>query len=77
MEIRYEIIESKERCETGEVYIGYGLKCSMGGETALAENISPHRESVERLAAVMEREGVEPVHLLDVVYDLLAEGGVS
>lgn len=77
MEIRYKIVETEEISDENETYTGYGLICTCGGETAIAENISPGREDVERLAAMLEQEGVEPVHLHDVLYDLLADNTVS
>lgn len=74
MKIKYKIIETKEFAEDSEPYIAYGLSCSFGSESAEIGDISPNREAVERLADLLEREEVEPVHLFDVLYDMLASG---
>lgn len=77
MEIKYEIVESEETSEGNGEYTGYGLRCIYGEVSATADNISPDRSGVERLAAMLEREGVEPVHLHDVLYDLLADNAIN
>ena len=74
MKISYTVIETKENDGTNEPYIGYGLRCVCGAESAEVKNISPGRESVRRLAELLEREAVEPMHLFDVIYDILSEG---
>ncbi len=77
MKIHYKIIETEEMCEENGSYIGYGLRCVCGAESAEVKNISASRKSAERLAAMLEREAVEPVHLFDVLYDLLADNALN
>ncbi len=77
MKISYKIIETKEINEENQSYTGYGLRCICGAESAEVKNISTSRSSAERLAAMLEREGVEPVHLFDVLYDLLVDNAIS
>ena len=74
MKINYKIIETEEMNEENGSYIGYGLRCICGAESAEIKNISPKRESVRRLAELLEKEAVEPIHLFDVIYDMLSEG---
>jgi len=77
MKINYKIIETEEISEENGSYIGYGLRCICGAESAEVKNISASRREAERLASLLEREGVEPVHLFDVLYDLLVENAIS
>lgn len=77
MKIKYEIIETEESGELNERYMGYGLRCTCGEENAEVKNISPDRDSVKRLAEMLEREGAEPVHLFDLIYDLLADNALN
>lgn len=77
MKISYKIIETEEINEENQRYTGYGLRCICGAESAEVKNISASRSSAERLAAMLEREGVEPVHLFDVLYDLLVDNAIS
>ena len=77
MRIIYQIIETEEISGENKTYTGYGLRCACEGECAIAENISPDRGSVERLMHTLEREKVEPVHLFDVIYDLLADNAIN
>ena len=65
MKIRYIVIESEEIGDENKSYIGYGLRCVWGAESAEVRNISPDRESAQRLADMLSREEVEPVHLFD------------
>ena len=77
MKIIYTIVETREKeADFGE-YVGYGLRCVCGEESAEMKNVSPHKESVMRLAEMLEREKVEPAHLFDVIYDLLSEGCIK
>lgn len=77
MKIRYSIIETKENDGENEPYTGYGLRCVCGAESAEVKNISPCRKSAQQLADMLEREAVEPVHLFDVICDLLSDGCVK
>lgn len=77
MKIHYKIIETEEISEENRRYTGYGLRCICGAESAEVKNISASRKSAERLAAMLERESVEPVHLFDVLYDLLADNAIN
>lgn len=77
MKIKYEIIETKENDEYIGEYMGCGLRCSCGIGVAEVKNISADREQVARLAERLEKEAVEPVHLFDVIYDLMAAGAIE
>ena len=77
MKINYSIIETREADGKNEPYIGYGLRCVCGTESAEVKNISPSRKTTQQLAELLEREAVEPVHLFDVIYDLLSDGCVK
>ncbi len=68
MKINYVVTENKY-----EAYNAYGILCVCENDEIEAEDISPNRAAVERLAALLEREGVEQVHFWDVLSDLLAE----
>jgi len=71
----YEICKTYETSPDLAPHTGYGLICCREQEV-LAEfrDISPDRSAVEALAALFEREQPEPVHLGDILYDMLAEG---
>lgn len=74
MKINYEIIETRESDEHSGEYTGCGLRCTCGAAVAQVQNISTDRGQVARLAERLEREGVEPEHLFDVIYDMLCGG---
>ena len=57
-------------CESsGETGTTWGIEAFVS--VARAEDISPDREAVGRLCALMNEEGLELVHMLDVITDFL------
>ena len=75
MKYYYEITAAREVGPDLPPHTGYGLLCRRGQEI-LAEfrDLSPDREAVEAAAALFRQEQPEPVHLGDILYDMLADG---
>lgn len=63
----YRVVEEDLRCEE-TVYKGYGLSCN--GERTVSD-ISTDRGFVEELASMFSDSNLSPVHLIDVLEDLI------
>ena len=60
--------------ELSRVYVSYGIKAVSGGETlALISDISTVRTEVEELVRKCNKYSLDPIHLIDVIEDFLAE----
>ena len=53
----------------GEAYHSYGIRCA----SAEVSDLSCDRTKVEKLAGLCNRLALDPVHLVDVAEDFLAE----
>ena len=67
----YQVIRGEYRTEDGANYVGWGIE----GGGLRVEDVSTEEADVRALAALLNREGVEPVHLLDIISDFLADFG--
>ena len=63
--------ESAEQDGLGR-YETYGIRC---GE-ATVHDVSPNKASAERIAALLNRCAVSPVHFFDIVEDCLQGGEI-
>ena len=64
----YTVIAKEEELE-GEKYISYGIASNEDG--LIVFDISPDRTVVESYAAIMNRHHLSPIHLQDVIEDLI------
>ena len=64
-----KIIEDNGRCTV------YGIRASTQGESCTVEDISPDKAEVERIMALLDRGQARPVHLYDIISDLLGRFG--
>ena len=75
--VRYSVF-SQELCsrELG-TYIGWGIQGREedGREAGRVEDLTEDREFAELVAAALNREQAEPVHLRDILEDLLGVPG--
>lgn len=53
----------------GEAYHSYGIRC----DSAEISDLSCDRQKVEKLVGLCNRLALDPVHLLDIAEDFLAE----
>ena len=68
------------RCRTAEglPYTGWGIEgLGEDGERLRVEDVSEDRRFAELLAAVLNRERAEPVHVFDVISDFLSDSGLK
>ncbi len=69
----YSVISSEYLTEQNDTVTVYGIEIREGDNICRAEDISPCREEVMRLAALMAEEELSPEHLCDVAEDFLAD----
>ena len=70
----YEAVRHTAISEEIGDYVTYGIRVSEGGrELSFTADVSTDRETVERLAANCTDGQLDPIHLGDVIEDLLAE----
>jgi len=67
----YHVIRGEYRTEDGVRYVGWGIE----GGGVRVEDVSTDKAAVSALAALLERERAEPVHLFDIISDFLADFG--
>ncbi len=70
----YRIIPRRYRSEDGKAYTGYDIAgTSEDGTPLRVEDVTEDRRFAKLLCAVLNREQVEPVHVYDVISDILAD----
>ena len=71
MRVVYTVTEGEQT--TGEHHLTrvYGITAQMGEEVCRIDDVSPDREEVEAIVRLLEREQLHPIHLYDVIIDLL------
>ena len=75
---RYVPIQQTLLSEDNDAYVTYGISVrTVEDEIAFVSDVSTEFEEVQRLAALCTEQELDPLHLMDVVEDFLAEGGVS
>ena len=73
MQIVYEVIEGPISAWDCPPHTAYGLRCRVDGTPAAqVEDLFESRAEAAAVAALLTREGLEPVHLRDVACDYLA-----
>ena len=70
----YRIFSQPCRSCDGQRYLGWGIEGSGEGEAPLRlEDVTEDRRFAELLAAALNRERAEPVHVFDIISDFLAD----
>ena len=70
----YRIFSQRRRTADGVGYTGWGIEGRGEGEEPLRlEDVTEDKRFAELLAAALNREKAEPVHVFDVVSDFLAD----
>ena len=70
----YQCIPHRRHTEDGTAYIGYDiLGQEAGREPLLVEDVTEDGRFAEALCQALDREGVEPVHVFDVISDFLSD----
>ena len=70
----YRIFSTHCRTADGIRYIGWGIEgVGEDGETLRVEDVTEDRRFAELLAAALNRERAEPVHVYDVISDFLSD----
>ncbi len=70
---KYLVLKQVFKNDDGEKYVTYGLRVMRGdNEIALISDISTNYEDIRRLAETCTRDGLDPIHINDVVEDFLA-----
>lgn len=70
----YRIFSQRCRTADGVRYIGWGIEGTGPGEEPLRlEDVTEDRRFAALLAAALNREQAEPVHVFDVISDFLAD----
>ncbi len=70
----YRIFSRRCRTADGARYTGWGIEAVEEGKTVLRlEDVTEDRQFARLLAAALNREQAEPVHVFDIVSDFLAD----
>ncbi len=70
----YRIFSRRCRTADGTAYIGWGIEgTGEGEETLRVEDVTEDKRFAQLLAAALNRERAEPVHVFDVISDFLAD----
>ena len=70
----YRIFSRRCRTADGVRYVGWGIEgTGEGEETLRVEDVTEDKRFAELLAAALNREQAEPVHVFDVISDFLAD----
>ena len=73
MSIHYEVIATRQADVDIGAYTGYDIVAADGEECpARAENVFTDDHQARYIAALLTAECVEPVHLMDVMYNSLS-----
>ncbi len=72
--MKYRVFSTRCHSEIIGAYRGWGIRGRDGtGQRVFVEDISEDREFVCLLAAALNRERVEPVHVYDIITDFLSD----
>ena len=70
----YRIFSRRCRTADGTGYIGWGIEgTGEGEETLRVEDVTEDKQFALLLAAALNREQAEPVHIFDIISDFLAD----
>ena len=70
----YRIFPARCRTAEGVRYTGWGIEgVGEDGKRVRVEDVTEDRRFAELLAAVLNRERAEPVHVYDVISDFLSD----
>ena len=70
----YRIFSRRCRTADGVGYTGWGIEgTGEGEETLRVEDVTEDKRFAELLAAALNREQAEPVHVFDIISDFLAD----
>ncbi|MBR3556023.1 MAG: hypothetical protein IKN89_08925 [Oscillospiraceae bacterium] len=70
----YRVFSRRCRTADGVRYIGWGIEGRGEGEAPLyLEDVTEDKEFALLLAAALNREQAEPVHVFDIISDFLAD----
>jgi hypothetical protein len=70
----YRVFSQRCRTADGISYTGWGIEGIGEGEQPLRlEDVTEDRQFARLLAAVLNREQAEPVHVFDIISDFLAD----
>ena len=68
----YRVFSQRCRTSDGIRYTGWGIEGSGEGEARL-EDVTEDKQFALLLAAALNREQAEPVHVFDIISDFLAD----
>ena len=69
----YLVLSQTLKNEDGDEYIAYGITVMSGEEEILTiSDISTNYEEIRRLAEICTNDGLDPIHINDVIEDFLA-----
>lgn len=71
MQVIYTILEGEQEVDEHQLCHVCGIKAQMGREFSQIKDVSPDKSEVIRIARLLEREQVHPIHLYDVISDLV------
>ena len=77
MKVVFEVTEGEFDAGEHHLIRVYGIKAEMGDEVCAIDDVSPDKNEVERIAQLLEREQLHPIHLRDVITDLLGRSGAA
>ncbi len=70
----YRVFSQRCRTSDGVFYTGWGIEGRGKGEEALRlEDVTEDKQFALLLAAALNREQAEPVHVFDIISDFLAD----
>ena len=70
----YRIFSRRCRTADGVRYTGWGIEAVEDGKPVLRlEDVTEDRQFARLLAAALNREQAEPVHVFDIISDFLAD----
>ena len=70
----YRIFSRRCRTADGVGYVGWGIEgTGEGEETLRVEDVTEDKRFAQLLAAALNREKAEPVHVFDIISDFLAD----
>lgn len=77
MKIAYRIIEENIELDEYDLYRVYGIEAQMGKESCAVRDVSPDKRETEYMLHLLEKAQVHPIHLYDIIIDLLGQSGAE
>lgn len=71
MRVEYTVTEEEQQADGHHPSRVYGIEARMGKEICRIDDVSPSRKEVEAMICLFEKEQPHPIHLYDVITDLL------